>query len=81
MVEILIKAAEAFQSMGPYFVVIVLGYAYWKREAYVKELHQQMMEISREQVETITKMDAAVTGLKEAVGGLRDLIQTLINKG
>lgn len=78
--DALIAAAGALQSFGPYFLVVVLGYAYWQREAYVKELHKQNLSLSQEHIKASAEMTHAITNLIDAVGSLKDLLQTLINK-
>ncbi len=80
MVESLVAAAEALKALGPYFLVVVIGYAYWKREAYVKELHQQNLALSKEHVETTAAMTNAITHLKDAVASLKDLLHTFLKK-
>lgn len=78
--DALVKAAEAFQEYGPYFFTVLLGAAYWHQGKYVRELHTQNMEMSKEHIKATAAMTNAVTNLKEAVGSLKDLLKTLISK-
>ncbi len=77
-VEVLIKAAEALQSSGPYFLVIALGYAYWRERGYIKELHRQNLELSKEHIIVTAEMGNAVMNLKDTITDLNNLLQTLI---
>ena len=63
--------AAWLEATGPYGLVAVLGWAFWKmsdrKDAAIRELYEQVAELSRVQTAAITKMEAALVALKEAI--------------
>jgi hypothetical protein len=51
--------------------VTVLGWAFWRmnerKDAAIRELYEQVAELSRVQTAAITKMESALVALKEAI--------------
>lgn len=64
-------AAEWLRATGPYGLVAVLGWAFWRmnerKDAAIRDLYEQVAELSRAQTEAITKMESALVALKEAI--------------
>ena len=62
------------EATGPYGLVAVLGWAFWRmnerKDAAIRELYEQVAELSRVQTAAITKMEAALVALKEAISEL-----------
>lgn len=80
IVDALVQAAEALRDFGAYMIAAVVVYGYWKREQYVKELHRQNLELSKEQIEASADMRHAVETLGSTLSDLKVLIQTLVNR-
>jgi len=61
-------------ASGPYGLVVVLGWAFWKvndrKDAAIRDLYEQVAELSRGQTAAITKMEAALVALKDAISEL-----------
>ncbi len=70
----LTSIATWLQATGPYGLVAVLGWAFWRmnerKDAAIRELYEQVGELSRAQTAAITKMEAALIALKEAISEL-----------
>jgi hypothetical protein len=68
--------ATWLQATGPYGLVAVLGWAFWrineKKDAALRELHDRLAEMCRAQTEAVTKVEAALVALKNAIEELRD---------
>ena len=68
--------ATWLQATGPYGLVAVLGWAFWrineKKDAALRELHDRLAEMCRTQTEAVTKVEAALVALKDAIEELRD---------
>lgn len=68
--------ATWLQATGPYGLVAVLGWAFWrineKKDAALRDLYEQVAEMSRAQTEAVTKVTAALVALKDAIEDLRD---------
>ena len=66
--------ATWIEATGPYGLVAVLGWAFWRmnerKDAAIRELYEQVGELSRAQTAAITKMEAALVALKEAISEL-----------
>jgi hypothetical protein len=69
------NVASWLQATGPYGLVAVLGWAFWrineKKDAAIRELYEQVAELSRVQTAAITKMETALVALKEAISNFR----------
>ena len=67
--------AEFLKATGPYGIVAILGWAFWrvgeKKDQEVKELYEKVAQISEAQVSAITKVEAALLALREAIDELR----------
>jgi hypothetical protein len=68
--------ASWLQATGPYGLVAVLGWAFWrineKKDAALRELHDRLAEMCRAQTEAVTKVEAALVALKDAIEDMRD---------
>jgi hypothetical protein len=67
--------ATWLQATGPYGLVAVLGWAFWRmnerKDAAIRELYEQVAELSRVQTAAITKMESALVALKDAITQLK----------
>ena len=67
--------ASWLQATGPYGLVAVLGWAFWKvnekKDASLRELYAEVTALSRAQTEAVTKVEAALVALKEAIAELK----------
>lgn len=68
--------AAWLQATGPYGIVAILGWAFWKvsqqKDAALRELYERVAEMGRAQTEAIVKVEAALVALKDAIEELRD---------
>lgn len=68
--------ATWLQASGPYGLVAVLGWAFWKtnerKDAALRELYEKVAEMSRAQTEAIVKVEAALVALKGAIEEMHD---------
>jgi hypothetical protein len=68
--------AAWLQATGPYGLVAVLGWAFWrvneKKDAALRELFDKVAEMGRAQTEAVTKVEAALVALKAAIEDLHD---------
>jgi hypothetical protein len=67
--------AEILQATGPYGLVAILGWAFWrvneKKDRELKDLHATVVKMAEGQTSAITKVEAALVALKEAIDGMR----------
>jgi hypothetical protein len=67
--------AEVLRASGPYGLVVVLGWAFWrvneKKDRELKDLHATVVRMAEGQTAAITKVEAALVALKEAIDGMR----------
>ncbi len=67
--------ASWLAASGPYGLVAILGWAFWKtnerKDAALRDLYEKVAEISRAQTEAITKVEAALVALKHAIEEIR----------
>jgi hypothetical protein len=67
--------AALLAASGPYGLVVVLGWAFWKvnerKDAALRELYERVAEMSAAQTEAITKVESALVALKDAISDLR----------
>ena len=63
--DALLKITAALQESGPYFMTVCLGFAYWHKTAYVRKLHQQMMDMVKQQTEVMQQSKYALDSLKD----------------
>lgn len=71
----LTPVANWLQATGPYGLVAVLGWAFWrlneKKDAALHELHEKVLEMGRAQTAAVVKVEAALVALREAIAELR----------
>jgi hypothetical protein len=67
--------AEVLQATGPYGLVAVLGWAFWrvneKKDRELKDLHATVVQMAEAQTAAIVKVETALVALKEAIDGMR----------
>ncbi len=67
--------ATWLEATGPYGLVAAMGWAFWRmnerKDSAIRDLYEQVAELSRVQTAAITKMEAALVALKEAIVDLR----------
>ena len=67
--------AEVLNASGPFGIVAILGWAYWrlneKKDRELKTIYERMVVLSEQQTAAITKVEAALVALKEAIAGIR----------
>lgn len=68
--------AAWLQATGPYGIVAILGWAFWKvnqqKDAVLRELYERVAEMGRAQTEAIVKVEAALVALKDAIEEMHD---------
>lgn len=68
-------AAQWLQATGPYGIVVILGWAFWRvnerKDAALRELYDRVADMSRAQTEATVKVEAALIALREAIADLR----------
>ena len=66
-----LSIGELLRITGPYGLVTILGWAFWrlseKKDAHLRELYAQVIDMSAAQTAAITKMESALVMLKEAL--------------
>lgn len=66
--------ATWLQATGPYGLVAVLGWAFWRmserKDNAIHDLYEQVAELSRTQTAAVIKMEAALVALKDALDRL-----------
>ncbi len=72
----LASIATWLQATGPYGIVAVLGWAFWRvnerKDAQLRELFDKVAEMGRAQTEAVTKVEAALVALRHAIEDRRD---------
>jgi len=68
--------ATFLEATGPYGIVAILGWAFWKvnqqKDAVLRELYERVAEMGRTQTEAMVKVEAALLALKGAIEELRE---------
>lgn len=68
------SVASWLQATGPYGIVAILGWAFWKvnerKDATLRELYERIAEMGRAQTEAVVKVEAALLALKQAIDQL-----------
>ena len=68
--------ASWLSATGPYGLVAVLGWAFWrvneKKDAQLHELFDKVAEMGRAQTEAVTKVEAALVALKDVIEDMHD---------
>jgi len=66
---------ELLQSTGPYGMMAIVGWAFWrvneKKDKELREFYEQLVKLSETQTETIVKVEMALVGLREALRSYR----------
>ena len=67
--------ADFLKATGPYGLVAVLGWAFWRlserKDRELKSLHERLVSMAEAQTAAMTKVEAALVALKEAIVELR----------
>lgn len=66
----LIAVVELMKAAGPWALVGIIGWAYWKKDAQYKSTMEALFGL-------VERNTAAATKMESALGSLRDLIATL----
>jgi hypothetical protein len=68
--------AEILQATGPYGLVAVLGWAFWrineKKVRELKALHEKIVQLAEAQTAAIVKVEAALVALRDAIEDMHD---------
>jgi len=68
--------AEILQATGPYGLVAVLGWAFWrineKKGRELKALHEKIVELAEAQTIAIVKVEAALVALRDAIEDMHE---------
>lgn len=68
--------ANWLQATGPYVLVAILGWAFWRinerKDAALRELYERVAEMGRAQTEATVKVEAALLAIKEAIEEMYD---------
>ncbi len=67
--------ASWLQATGPYGLVAVLGWAFWrvneKKDRELKALHEKIVVLAEAQTAAVIKVEAALVALRDAIDELR----------
>jgi hypothetical protein len=67
--------ASWLKATGPWGLVAALGYSLWKlsdkKDASLRELYQEVVQLSRAQTEAVIKVEAALIALKDAIAAIQ----------
>lgn len=67
--------ADFLKATGPYGLVALLGWAFWRlserKDRQLQSLHERLVSMAEAQTAAITKVEAALVALKEAIVELR----------
>ena len=65
------EIAEFLAASGPFGLVAVLGWAYWKsnvrKDAELKSIYERIVGLTEAQTVALAKIEAALLSLKEAI--------------
>lgn len=77
--------ATWLQATGPYGIVAILGWAFWKvnqqKDAVLRELYERVAEMGKAQTEAIVKVEAALVALKDAIEEMHEHTVSGAGKG
>lgn len=59
--------ANILLATGPWGIVAVLGWAFWRKEIEIRDLYEQIVKLSTEQIGAINRMENALSSLKESI--------------
>ena len=69
------SVAAWLQATGPYGLVAVLGWVFWrvneKKDRELKALHEKIVELAEAQTAAVIKVEAALVALRNAIDELR----------
>jgi hypothetical protein len=69
------SVASWLQATGPYGLVAVLGWAFWrineKKDRELKALHERIVVLAEAQTAAVIKVEAALVALRDAIDELR----------
>lgn len=69
------SVAAWLQATGPYGLVAVLGWAFWrvneKKDNELKALHEKIIVLAEAQTAAVIKVEAALVALRDAIDELR----------
>jgi hypothetical protein len=69
------SVAAWLQATGPYGLVAVLGWAFWrvneKKDRELKALHEKIVVLAEAQTAAVIKVEAALVALRDAIDELR----------
>jgi hypothetical protein len=69
------SVASWLQATGPYGLVAVLGWAFWrineKKDRELKALHEKIVVLAEAQTAAVIKVEAALVALRDAIDELR----------
>jgi hypothetical protein len=69
------SVAAWLQATGPYGLVAVLGWAFWrvneKKDHELKALHEKIIVLAEAQTAAVIKVEAALVALRDAIDELR----------
>jgi len=67
--------AEFLKATGPYGLVAILGWAFWrvseKKDEQMKALFDRVSALAEEQTSALVKVESALSSLRDAIDGLR----------
>lgn len=68
--------AQMPQATGPYGLVAILGWAFWrvneKKDRELKALHEKIVELAEAQTTAIVNVEAALVALRDAIEDMHD---------
>jgi len=74
--EGLSSIAQMLQATGPYGLVAVLGWAFWrvneKKDRELKALHEKIVQLAEAQTVAIVKVEAALVALRDAIEDMHE---------
>lgn len=65
MINDIIAIAQALQTGGPYVLVAILGWAYWKKDRQLSELYCKLIELTEVHTRATIQMEQAITALRD----------------
>ena len=70
-----LAVAEFLKATGPYGLVAILGWAFWrvseKKDEQMKALFDRVSTLAEEQTSALVKVESALSSLRDAIDGLR----------
>jgi hypothetical protein len=73
--ESYVAIADFLKATGPYGLVVILGWAFWrvseKKDEQMKALFDRVSALAEAQTSALVKVESALGSLREAIDGLR----------